>query len=262
MCEKPLVLITNDDGIDKPGINVLAEHLAEVAEVLVAAPSQERSAVGHGLTLTRPVRVRQRGAGRYAVSGTPADAVLLALTRICPRRPSLVLSGINHGVNLGTDVFYSGTLAGALEGAIRGVQAVAVSQDLPAGDGGPSMAELLPRTARFAAALAAGLLRDPLPPRTVLSVNAPASLGERYCWTALGRRVYREKVEQRVDPRGRPYYWIGGPAMRNVSPPGTDAHAVEAGTISVTPLGLDLSSELPGADRRYPVDGFGLVEPG
>jgi 5'-nucleotidase len=259
---RPLLLVTNDDGIEAPGLRVLAEHLAEEAEVLVVAPSRERSAVGHGLTLTQPLRVRRRGDGRHAVNGTPADAVLLGIAEICPRRPDLVVSGINPGVNLGTDVFYSGTVAGAMEGAIRGIQALAVSQDLPRDDGGPGMEPLVLRTARFAAALVRRLLERPLPGATVLNVNAPATLSESYAWTRLGRRVYREKVERRLDPRGRPYFWIGGPAMENVSPPGTDAHAVEGGAISVTPLGLNLYTELPGAEQHYPVDGYRLLEPG
>jgi 5'-nucleotidase len=253
----PLILLTNDDGIAAAGLQALARQLGALGEVLVVAPDQEQSAVGHGVSLSRPLRAQQLGPGQIAVSGTPADCVLLALYQLGERRPDLVVSGINLGVNLGTDVFYSGTLAGALEGAIHDLPALAVSQELPAldeDDREQLTHELLERTARFAARVAARLLDEPLPAGLSLNINAPPVLTERFVWTRLGRRVYRDQVEQRLDPRGRPYYWIGGPPVTGGSPAGTDSHAIEQGLISITPLGLDLTAPLPEACRAWKLE--------
>jgi 5'-nucleotidase len=262
----PLILVTNDDGISSVSLACLALRLETLGEVIVAAPAQEQSAASHALTLKSPLRLERVRQDRawYSVSGTPADAVLLALAELCLRPPALVVSGINTGLNLGTDVFYSGTLAGAFEGAIRGVQAMAVSQDLveaepgKEGEGAEATAELTARTAEFALGLAASLLETPLPPRTILSVNAPAAPANRWRVTRMGRRIYREQVTRRTDPRGRPYFWIGGPPLSGVGEPGTDSDAVEQGFISVTPLGLDLTVPLagPAAPASRTVAGF------
>ena len=240
---KALILITNDDGIGARGLQVLEDHMHGVGEVWVVAPAEEQSAVGHGISLARPLRMEQRGERRFCVTGTPADAVIMALHEICPRPPDLVLSGINHGLNLGTDVFYSGTVAGAIEAAIRGLRGLAVSQDIPArgAGGGEALEDQLARTARLAAAVSAWVLENPLPRGTILNLNAPANLTERFRVTGLGRRVYRETVERRLDLRGVPYYWIGGPPLEGLSDPGTDSYAVEHGEISVSHLGLDLT---------------------
>jgi len=253
---RPLILITNDDGIDAPGLRALIEPMEQVGQVVIVAPDQEQSAVGHGISLTRPLRItRQEPPRQYAVSGSPVDSVLMGIFKLCPRRPELVVSGINHGLNVGTDVFYSGTVAAALEGAIQGLPALAVSQELPI-DGGPPLEQLLARTARFAAAVAGQILEHRLPPQSVLNVNAPATGTDRYCFTRLGRRVYRELVDERLDLRGIPYYWIGGPVIHNTSGPGTDAHAAEAGIISLTLLNLDLSVEPPGGGAGWQIDGY------
>jgi 5'-nucleotidase len=263
MAQRPLLLVTNDDGIDSLGLAVLVEALAEVGEVLVAAPDREQSAVGHSVSLSRPLRVNERGPGRFAISGTPVDAVLLSLFGLCPRPPSLVVSGINHGPNLGTDVLYSGTVAGALEGAIHDVPGLAVSQELPtpAGEADGALRPLFERTARFAARLARAMIADSPGSRVAFNVNGPARESEAYAWTRLGPRLYREQVERRLDLRGAPYYWIGGPPLRGVGEPGTDAHAVEAGMISVTPLDLDLTAPIPreGFGRWSPA-GFQRIE--
>jgi 5'-nucleotidase len=196
----------------------------------------------------------------YAVSGSPADSVLVALFHLCPRPPSLVVSGINLGVNVGTDVFYSGTLAGALEAAIHDVPAIAISQEVAFADSdpdqGPTLDDLLERTADFGAITARHVLDSGLPRRTALSINAPAALRREYCWTRLGRRVYREMVEQRHDLRGHPYFWIGGPVLHGVSGPGTDAHAIEQGLISLTLLGLDMSIDPPDQYQGIVLDGY------
>ena len=245
---EPLFLITNDDGIDSPWITLLAEHLGQVGEVIVSAPASEQSAVGNSISLGTIIRVKERGSGRYAVHGTPTDAVLLGMSEFCPRAPDMVVSGINPGPNLGTDVFYSGTVAGAIQGAIRGVQGMAVSQDIPEGATPEALDELFRNTACFARDLAGRLLASPLPANTVLNVNAPTVPSRRFAWTRMGKRVYRENVLRRLDPRGAPYYWVGGPPVSGVNPPGTDGHAVEQGLISLTPLDLNLTAA---ADAWY-----------
>jgi 5'-nucleotidase len=253
--EAPLILLTNDDGISAAGIVALERSLSGVADVIVVAPHEEQSAVGHGISLSRPMRIEEVEAGRrYAVTGSPADAVLVGLFHLCSRRPRLVVSGINHGLNLGTDVFYSGTVAGALEGVIHGVPGLAVSQEVR--EQAP-LAELLERTADFAALVARRLLADPPPAGTALSINAPAAVTSRYAWTRLGRRVYRERVERRIDLRGQPYYWVGGPVVRDQSPEGTDSHALERDVISLTPLSLDLTGNAPPCYHDWVLDGYG-----
>jgi 5'-nucleotidase len=170
------------------------------------------------------------------VSGTPVDCVYLGVLQLLPRRPDLVVSGINHGLNLGSDVFYSGTVAAAVEGAIRGVPAFAISRDW---DTAPE----LDAAARFAASLARAVLEEGLPPHTLLNVNVPKRPPTGFEWTRLGRRVYREQVETRIDLRGKSYFWIGGPVLEGaVEEPGTDCAAILTGAISVTPLDLDLTS--------------------
>ena len=237
--QNPLILITNDDGVEARGIRVLEQHLRPLGEVWVVAPAEEQSAVGHGITLTRPLRLEQHGERRFGVTGTPADAVIMALHQVLPRKPDLVVSGINHGLNLGTDVFYSGTVAGALEGAIRGLRGVAVSQDI--GSEGAAYEAELTRTGGLAAAVCRWVLDNPIPRGTVLNLNAPSGLTRRFRVTTLGRRVYGETVETRQDLRDVAYYWIGGPPLEGLSDEGTDSYALEHGEISVTHLGLDLT---------------------
>ena len=256
MSQSPLILVTNDDGIHSPWLAVLARQLAPLGQVIVSAPATEQSAVGHGLTLGSILRYREQQPGWYAVAGTPADAVMLAIFEFCPRKPDLVVSGINPGPNLGADVFYSGTVAGALEGAMKGTQALAVSQDLPAEDGEP-LEQLMQHTASFAADVARQVLARPLRRGVALSINAPATVARGFAITRMGKRIYRENIERRQDPRGGTYYWIGGSPMRNISPPGTDAHAVEQGLFSITPLGLDLTTTLGDwSDQFHPGSGW------
>jgi 5'-nucleotidase len=250
MTGRPLILVANDDGIQAAGIAAVAASLESVGEVWVVAPDRERSAVSHAITLDRPLRVAEVRPRWLAVSGTPVDCVYLGALHLLPRRPDLVVSGANHGFNLGSDVFYSGTVAAAVEGAVRGIPAIAVSLEWqPAPD--------FAHAARFVAALAQPVLEHGLPPGTLLNVNLAATPPRGYAWTRLGRRVYREQVEERTDLRGRHYFWIGGPAVAERDEPGTDCAAVVDGLVSVTPLDLDLTShEL---QRRLPgwqLDGF------
>jgi 5'-nucleotidase len=237
MPARPLILITNDDGVMAPGIRAAMQALREVGEVMVAAPDRYRSAASHSISLDRPLRVDEIEPGVYSIDGTPVDCVYLALLHLAPRKPDLCVSGINNGYNLGSDVFYSGTVAGAVEGALRGVPAMALSLERRSP---PDFSQ----AAAFLKALATEALgRGPaaIPESSLLSVNLPAGEIRGYQVTFLGRRVYRDQVEVRQDLRGRSYYWIGGPEENATDLPGSDCSAVRAGLASVTPLGLDLT---------------------
>ncbi len=222
----PLILVSNDDGVHSAGIAALAEALRDLGQVVVVAPDRERSAVSHSLTLHRPLRVEEIGPGRYAVDGTPTDCVNLGVNGILPRRPALVVSGINKGANLGDDVTYSGTVSAAMEGTLLGLPAFAVSL-LGRGDFRFEVA------ARFARRLAAWVLERGLPSDTLLNVNIPAPLD--------GAPI-RGFALTKVDPRGKKYYWIGGDELAFEDAEGTDFHAVSHGLISVTPIHLDLTN--------------------
>jgi 5'-nucleotidase len=235
--DRPLILVSNDDGVRAPGITALAQALREVADVVVAAPDRERSATSHSISLDRPLRVDELEPGVFSIDGTPVDCVYLAALHLVPRRPALCVSGINDGYNLGSDVFYSGTVAAALEAALRGVPAIAFSLE-----------RKRPQDFTHAAAFAAELVREVLtrgasaiPGGALLNVNVPAGALDGYEVTRLGQRVYRDQVVVREDLRGRAYYWIGGPEEEGTDAPGSDCSAVRARRASVTPLTLDLT---------------------
>lgn len=233
------ILVSNDDGIAAPGLRALAEALAAIGDVTVVAPDRERSAAGHSLTLSHPLRVSRMGANWYSVDGTPTDCVALALMGLLPGRPELVVAGINEGTNLGDDVTYSGTVAAAVEATLCGCPAFAVSL---ATDGGGLHLET---AAGYAVTVARELAARGLPPGTLLNVNVPNLPPERLRGVAItrqGRRVYSESIVEKVDPRGRTYYWIGGAPPRWEGGEGTDHEAVAAGAISVTPLHVDLTN--------------------
>jgi 5'-nucleotidase len=205
--------------------------------VVVAAPDRERSATSHSISLDRPLRVDELRPGVFSIDGTPVDCVYLALLHLLPRKPDLCVSGINNGFNLGSDVFYSGTVAAALEAALREVPAMAVSLER-------RHPQDFKHAASFVRALVASVLsRGPeaLPAGTLLNVNMPAGPFTGYHVTRLGRRVYRDQVVVREDLRGRSYYWIGGPEEEGTDLPGSDCTAVRVAHASVTPLGLDLT---------------------
>jgi 5'-nucleotidase len=229
---RPLILITNDDGIGAAGLHALEASLAEVGEVWTVAPETAQSAKSHSITLHKPLRLRSVGDRRWAASGTPTDCVMLAVNHLLPRRPALVASGINHGANLGNDVTYSGTVAGALEAAIMGLPGLAFSHldhDAPDFRDG----------AAFAARLAREVIERGLPDGVHLNVNFPATAhGEvRGVRVAdLGRRSYGNNIVVRADPRGTPYYWIGGDGFQPEDIPGSDCNAVVEKCISVTAL--------------------------
>lgn len=242
----PLILLSNDDGARAPGLEALAEGIEAAldAEVWVVAPERQRSAASHTITLHKPLRVKKIASRRFATSGTPVDCVYLGIHELCPRRPDLVISGINDGYNLGADVFYSGTVAAAAEGGLRGVPAIAASLS-PGRDG-------FAAAATMAANLAEALLADPPPRNTVLNLNVPAGGAEAYRWTCLGERRYADVVHAREDPRGGTYYWIGGGVDEPGVVPGSDCEAVAEGIASITPLFLDLTCRpLLDADPRW-----------
>jgi 5'-nucleotidase len=234
---KPLILVTNDDGIRAPGLAMLAAAMEPLGEVHVFAPDRQQSAVGHGVSLHRPLRVTQTAERWHMVDGTPADCVMLAVRSLLPRRPALVVSGINPGANLGDDVTYSGTVAGAYEAMLLGLPGIAFSDVSYA-------PRHLETSALVATRVAAHVLAHPLPVDTALSVNVPdvpygALQGMQM--TRMGRRNYQDEIIRREDPRGGVYYWIGGAEPDHFSEPGTDFQAIEAGCVSITPLHRDLT---------------------
>ena len=236
----PLVLLANDDGYTSPGIRAMRAALVDAgAEVVLMAPEIEQSASSHALSLHRPMRLREVEAGVFALDGTPADCVYVALhagTRVLPRRPDLVVSGINHGMNLGQDAFYSGTVAAAREAALRGIPSIASSAHTSLD---------LVRVARASSRVALALLRRPRrrPHGTpLLNLNFPNDWNGQVRATRLGTRIYEERVEFRKDPYGREYLWLGGPGVRHEANPGTDTDAYDEHAASITPLVLDLTS--------------------
>jgi 5'-nucleotidase len=231
---RPLLLLTNDDGIHSPHLLQLADALDRDCEVLVVAPERQRSAASHAITLHKPLRLHEVAPGRYMLSGTPVDCVYLGVMRLAKRMPDLVLSGVNDGYNLGSDVFYSGTVAGAVEGGLRGTVGVALSMAPRAPDPASGVA--------ICADIVRKALAAKLPPRTVLNVNTPGNGDARVVWTKLGVRHYEDDVAEREDPRGRPYYWIGGGSSGHADIEGSDCNAVAAGMTSISPMHLDLTA--------------------
>lgn len=237
------LLCTNDDGILAQGLECLVRAASALGEVTVVAPDREQSATSHSLTLHHPIRAVPRGERRYQVDGTPTDCVMLAVEALMPERPDFVLSGINHGHNMGEDVLYSGTVAAAMEGVMLGIPAIALSfagGDLTAD---PTLLTDQVDVVRRLLAHLTGLER--IPRDTLLNVNLPALpaaeiKGVRL--TRLGRRVYSDSLARMTDPRGREIYWIGGGSAAWSGAHDSDFRAVEEGFISVTPLTLDLTN--------------------
>lgn len=233
------ILVTNDDGIHAPGITALAEAMAGVGVVAVVAPDRERSAVAHALTLHHPLRATRLAPNRFSVDGTPTDCVNLGIHSLLSFRPDLVVSGINRGGNLGDDVTYSGTVSAAMEATLMGIPAIAVS--LVTGGEGENYAA----AAAFACRLARCIRDRGLPPDTFLNVNVPDIPGDRLLpplITSQGKRRYEGMIIDKVDPRGRNYYWIGSVDVNFLDIEGSDYAAVSRGHISVTPLHLDLTN--------------------
>ncbi len=238
-----LILLTNDDGYRAAGLQALRRGLAPLGRVVTVAPAREMSGVSHALTLSRPLSVETIEEDVHAVDGTPTDCTNLALNHLLPGRPDVLVSGVNHGANLGDDVTYSGTVGAAIEGTLFGVPSIAVSQE-GAGEGSDFTA--VASVAREIARLL-GTRSHRLPRGTLLNVNAPRASVSGVRATCLARRTYKDSIVQREDPRGRPYYWVGGSAIWEAWE-GSDRHAVaQERAVSVTLLATDLSAGAPGA---------------
>ncbi len=240
------ILLTNDDGVHAPGLLALAQSLTSLSRVTVLAPEKNWSASGHVKTMHRPLRVRPTaladGTPAMVTDGAPSDCVALALLGLVEEPIDLVVSGINPNANLGHDVTYSGTVTAAMEAAIGGVAAMAVSLDAPEYHSGPLDYAAAARVTRM---LARQVLARGLGAGLCLNVNVPYRPFNELCGvtvTRQGLRVYRDALVRREDPRGRPYYWIGGEAPTGVAEEGTDFWALQQGFVSVTPLQLDLTA--------------------
>ncbi|WP_374283631.1 5'/3'-nucleotidase SurE [Novosphingobium sp.] len=238
------ILLTNDDGIFAPGLEVLERIARQFSDdVWICAPAEEQSGAGHSLTLGRPVRLRQHGERRFSVSGTPTDSVMMALRKVMPGKPDLILSGVNRGANLGDDVTYSGTVSAAIEGALAGIRSIALSQ-VYAKEG---MGDDVP----FAAAEAWGvraiapLLDAPFAERTLVNINFPPIAAEAVQGIRVVRQGFhdyaRGSVVEGTDPRGYQYFWFGLHGIEHTPGHQTDLEAIQDGYISVTPLQLDLT---------------------
>ena len=237
------ILLTNDDGIGAAGIQALWHELSNIAEVIVAAPDVERSATSQSITVDSPIRVdnycfdNPRISG-WRIGGTPADCVKIALEALMTEPPDIVVAGINHGPNLGTDVLYSGTVSAAIEGALHGILAVAVSLD------SGEKYDFLP-AAKFTSKLVQNIINRTLPPNTLLNVNIPALPATQFkgvAITKLGVRQYENIFDVRRDPRGRLYYWMGGNVMDTENDTDSDIVAIKMSKISVTPIQYDLTN--------------------
>ncbi|PLW77592.1 5'/3'-nucleotidase SurE [Cohaesibacter celericrescens] len=237
------ILLTNDDGINAPGLSVLEEIALSLSDdVWIVAPETEQSGMSHSLTLHDPLRLRQLGDKRFAVKGTPTDCVIMGVGHVLPEKPDLILSGVNRGQNMAEDVTYSGTVAGAMEGALLGIRSFALSQaygwETKGGIDWTCSKE-------FGARVVKDLMTHDLPFQTLLNINfpdcAPADIGD-VVFTRQGRRDQAQlSVEPRLDARGQSYFWLGFEGRRSDPAEGTDLHAIANRQISVTPLRLDMT---------------------
>ena len=238
-----VILVSNDDGYFAKGLQPLVDRLSELGEVWVVAPETEQSAKSHGFTMHKPLRVRRHAERWYSVSGTPADCVYVALNHVLPERPDLVVSGINRGSNLGNDVLYSGTVAAAMEGCLAGLPSIAVSLFIDFDD--PPPQHNWDTAARVTVSLSRDLLANGLQPRTLLNVNVPdipydELQGIEAC--QLGERIYDVLVDERKDPRGRRYLWIGGKHHAFADIERSDGPLTERGFATVSPLSADMTN--------------------
>ncbi len=241
------ILLTNDDGVRAPGLKVLEQIARNLSDdVWIVAPTEEQSGSGHSLTLTVPVRLRRLGEKRFCVTGTPTDAVMMAIAWIMKDAPpDLILSGVNRGANLGEDCTYSGTVSAAMEGALAGIPSIALSQSYPK----EGMGDTVPFAAAeaWAERVIRPLIEVEMAPRTLVNVNFPALPPTDVKGIKVVRQGIRDygrlRIEQRVDPRGYQYYWFGLGPMLHTPSHSTDLEAIADGFVSVTPLHLDLTHE-------------------
>lgn len=230
------IFITNDDGIHSPGLKALHQALQTIATTVVIAPDRDNSAVSHSLTMNRPLRVKEVDKGWYTVDGTPTDCVALGLKTILDTPPDLLVSGINHGPNLGDDISYSGTVSAAIEGTIYGIPSLAISV-------GGTQPLNFNAAKKIAVTLAEKALSTSLPPHTLLNINVPS--GEQpdaMRITRKGRRIWQDSIQKTLDPRGNTLYWIGGGTAEIDSDTDTDVNTFFAGKVSITPIQLDVTN--------------------
>jgi 5'-nucleotidase len=241
--ERPVILVTNDDGITAPGIAALVKAMKTIGDVVVVAPDSPQSGMGHAITVAEPLRLEEvkmfSGVICYQASGTPADCVKLAVARVLHKKPDLVVSGINHGSNASINVIYSGTMSAAVEGAIEGIQAIGFSLVNYSHEADMETA------AKVAAKLARKLLADPLPKGTLLNVNIPyvpyeKLKGYRVCRQAVAK--YDEKFDERIDPHGRKYYWLVGDFVNHDLGEDSDVWALENNYVSIVPVQFDMTA--------------------
>ncbi len=230
------ILVTNDDGVHAEGIRALAEALRLLGDVTIVAPIQEASAIGHALTLRRPLRIETIGPRVFAIDGTPTDCVNIALTHVLGEKPDLIVSGINKGWNLGDDVTYSGTVSGALEGALLGIPSIAFSAQRVKDE-----ADYEP-VAKVASVITAAVLERGMPKFTLLNVNAPWGPNKGFRVTVQARRNHVTTVSERIDPRHRAYYWIEEGENDWEPHDRSDYQAVRDGYVSITPLQPDMTA--------------------
>lgn len=240
------ILLTNDDGYNAPGLFVLEKIAAKLSDdIWVCAPSEEQSGAGHSLTLTRPVRLRQHAEKRFSVTGTPTDAVTMALRKVLPGPPDLILSGVNRGANLGDDVTYSGTVSAAIEGALAGIRSIALSQVYSK----EGMADSVPFDAaeEWGEKVLRPLIDAPFAPRTLINVNFPPLRGEEVKGIRVVRQGFhdyaRGSLIENTDPRGYQYFWFGLHGIEHTSGHNTDLEAIDDGFVAVTPLHVDLTHD-------------------
>lgn len=238
------ILLTNDDGVQAEGIKTLFRELRRFHDVLVMAPDREQSATSHSLTLTRPLRIHTHGPSFHSCDGTPTDSVLLAVLKLLHHvKPDMVISGINHGANMGEDIMYSGTVAAAIEGSLLGIPSMAVSMVDSAGADFVSAARFIRRFLKVIPSLE-------LPATTILNVNFPGKVADgftKFRFTSLGTRTYDDIIIEKTDPRGLDYFWIAGSPVWEKRP-GSDIMAVRAGEVSITPVQMHFT-DLPALDR-------------
>jgi 5'-nucleotidase len=231
------ILLTNDDGYAAPGLLILKQALDKLGTVKVVAPDQNWSAGGHVKTMHKPLRLNEiqlaDGTPAYASSGAPSDCVALVLLGAIDFKPDLIVSGINPNPNLGQDVTYSGTVTAAMEGTLGGIPSIAVSVESK---------EAYASAAQFVGQLIPIVLQKKLPPNILLNVNVPSGSIKGVQVTRLGQRVYNDELVTRLDPRGKPYYWIGGEAPTGIADDGTDIGSLSNGYISITPIQLDMTA--------------------
>jgi 5'-nucleotidase len=241
------ILLTNDDGVNAPGLGLLEKIAGAFSDdIWIVAPSEEQSGAGHSLTLSEPVRLRKLGERRFSVTGTPTDAVMMALANILDDgKPDLILSGVNRGANLGEDVTYSGTVSAAMEGALAGIPSIALSQSY-AREG---MGDMVPFAAAeaWAERVLAPLIAAPFAPKTLVNINFPALPADAVKGVRVVRQGIRDygrlRIDKRTDPRGYNYYWFGLRPIQHTPGHATDLEAITDGYVTVTPLHLDLSHD-------------------